>query len=496
MKQVEADIAIIAGGPAGLAAAVAAAEKGASVVVFEKSNVTGGCGNMAMGPFGVESRVQKKQAIGLTRDEAFKIHMDFNHWMTDARLVRAFIDKSGNTIDWLEDMGVEWLKATPHFPLSQPTWHILKTHKSGHGSGAVIFKALTDRAKELGVTFHLNTPVKKILKEKDRIIGIQATDASGETIQANTRAVVVATGGFGGNVQMIKEITGLEWGRDIFSFTIPGINGEGLKMAWEAGAAKTHMILEIYCAVPRQDQFWNLDAVFRQPNLLVNLNGERFFNEEVIQNNTFAGNAISRQKNRCAFMIFDEATKRHYEKNGFDQICYDIPVEDTSGFDDELERALQEGSKDFFVADSIEALAEKAGINVENLAKTVADYNKACASRDALFNKNYTFLRPIKKPKFYAGKLAPSGFGSLGGIKINYKAEVEDKEFNVIPGLYAAGTDANAIHADSYTFILPGNSMGFAINSGRIAGESAADYVDSLSQYLKERNEHDRSLPV
>ncbi|WP_366557016.1 FAD-dependent oxidoreductase [Desulfosporosinus sp. BICA1-9] len=81
MKEVNADVAIIAAGPAGLAAAVAAAENGASVMVFEKSNVTGGCGNMAMGPFGVESRLQKKQIIGLTKEEAFKMHMDFNHWI-------------------------------------------------------------------------------------------------------------------------------------------------------------------------------------------------------------------------------------------------------------------------------------------------------------------------------------------------------------------------------------------------------------------------------
>ncbi|MCL6559648.1 MAG: FAD-binding protein [Firmicutes bacterium] len=132
------------------------------------------------------------------------------------------------------------------------------------------------------------------------------------------------------------------------------------------------------------------------------------------------------------------------------------------------------------MADSLEELAEKARINVENFVKTVAEYNKACESRDALFNKDYRYMKPIKKPKFYAGKLVPSGFGSLGGIKINYKAEVLDEEFEVIPGLYAAGTDANSIHADSYTFILPGNSMGFAINSGRIAGESAAEYVESL----------------
>ncbi|MCL6478215.1 MAG: FAD-dependent oxidoreductase [Peptococcaceae bacterium] len=480
MKQVDADVAIIAAGPAGLAAAVAAAEKGASVVVFEKSNVTGGCANMAMGPFGVESKLQKKQIIGLTRDEAFRMHMDFNHWIPDARLVRAFIDKSGDTIDWLMDMGVEFLLAARHFTDSQPTWHILKTHTGAHGTGGIIMRALTERAEELGVKFYFNTPVKKILKEGGRVAGFLAEDSSGETVKACAKAVVVATGGFGGNAEWIKKYTGYEWGRDLFSFKIPGLDGDGLRMAWEVGAAKTHMILEMYCATPNQGEHWYLDAVFRQPNLLVNLKGERFFNEEVIQNNTFAGNAISGQKNRCAFMILDESIKRYYEKNGFDQICYDIPIEDASNFESELQRAINEGSKDFFVADSLEELAEKAGIHVENFVKTVAEYNKACESRDALFNKNYRYMKPIRKPKFYAGKLVPSGFGSLGGIKINHKAEVLDEDFEAIPGLYAAGTDANSIHADSYTFILPGNSMGFAINSGRIAGESAAEYVESL----------------
>jgi len=214
--------------------------------------------------------------------------------------------------------------------------------------------------------------------------------------------------------------------------------------------------------------------------LLVNLDGERFFNEEVIQNNTFAGNAISGQKNRCAFMILDETAKKYYLKKGFDQLCYDVPIEDASNFDSELQSAIADGCNDFFVADTLEELAEKAGINVENLKKTVAEYNKACESRDSLFNKNYKYLKPIKKAKFYAGRLVPSGFGSLGGIKINYKAEVVDEGFEVIPGLYAAGTDANSIHSDSYTFIMPGNTMGFAINSGRIAGESAAEYVETL----------------
>ena len=128
-------------------------------------------------------------------------------------------------------------------------------------------------------------------------------------------------------------------------------------------------------------------------------------------------------------------------------------------------------------------MAAKTGIHAENLKKTVAEYNAACKSRDELFNKDARYLKPLKGPRFYCVTMAPGAYGSLGGIKINYKTEVQDTEWNTIPGLYAAGTDACTIFGDSYVFILPGNTMGFALNSGRMAGEHAVEYlVDLYSQ--------------
>jgi len=115
------------------------------------------------------------------------------------------------------------------------------------------------------------------------------------------------------------------------------------------------------------------------------------------------------------------------------------------------------------------------------LSKTVETYNQTCAKGyDDLFNKAHRYLRPLKTPKFYAGRHFSSAYGTLGGIKINHKTEVLDKDWHVIAGLYAAGTDACTIYGDSYVFILPGNTMGFALNSGRIAGENAAEYAKSL----------------
>jgi fumarate reductase flavoprotein subunit len=491
MQRLEANVAVVGGGAAGLAAAVTAAERGASVIVLEKASHAGGSANMGMGLFAVESRLQRLKQISLTREEAFKIHMDYTHWRVDARLVKAFIDKSASTIDWLEKLGVEFNDVECHTPGFNFTWHIVKTPSHGlgkAGGAATMMKLLANRAKELGVQIFLKTPAKKILKSGKQIAGVMAEGKSGEEIQANARAVIIATGGFGDNPNMIKEYTGYEWGHDLFSFRVPGLAGDGIRMAWEVGAAETKMTMMVSGAFPsllagpslRSGHFNTVSTAFQQPNLVVNLLGERFMNEEIMVRTPFASNAVVRQKNRCAFIIFDEDTKNYYVETGLDFTPnLPAPITKAGNFDAELKQSLdRESDNMFFAASSLEELASKTGINLEALRQTIDEYNKACETgRDELFNKNPRYLRPVKQPKFYAGKFLVGGLGSWGGIKINYKTEVLTKDYDVIPGLYAAGTDANAIYGDTYVFVLPASAMGFAINSGRIAGENAVKYA-------------------
>jgi fumarate reductase flavoprotein subunit len=400
--------------------------------------------------------------------------------------VKAYIDKSASTIDWLEKMGVEFVEPAAYFPGANFTWHLVKPSgggRPGPTASATMMKCLTERAQELGVQIHLQTAAKKILKEGGRIVGVVAEDKSGEEIQAKAKAVIIATGGFGDNLEWIKKYTGYEWGKDLFSFRIPGLVGDGIRMAWEVGAAESEMNMELAGGMSREaEQFVALTAVFRQPNLMVNLLGERFMNEEIIGNTAFTANAIARQKNRCAFMILDEAAKKYYEENGLDTMTVVYPITEVENFDAELKQALDQGNKDIFVADSLEELASKTGINPDSLRKTVDEYNKFCETRDELFNKSYKYLKPVKQPKLYAARLFPGAYGSLGGIKINYKTEVLTKDYEVIPGLYAAGTDACSIYGDTYVFVLPGNTMGFALNSGRMAGENAVEYIKSISK--------------
>ena len=100
---------------------------------------------------------------------------------------------------------------------------------------------------------------------------------------------------------------------------------------------------------------------------------------------------------------------------------------------------------------------------------------------DSKFNKNPKFLHPITgKGKYRVGKFYIAAYGTIGGVRTNKYGEVMDANDQPIPGLYSAGSDCNTIYGDSYNFTLPGNTMGFAINSGRMAGEAIADYIDSL----------------
>ncbi len=479
MSELTTDVAVVAGGPAGLCAAISAGQAGAKVALFEKGSTTGGAANMGMGPLGVESRLQKLKQHGLTRDEAFKAFMDYTHWRVDAQLVRAYIDKAATSIDWLESLGVKFVEAAAYFPGGNFTWHLVDSGagQPGPGAAGAMVRILTERAKELGVKIFFQSPVRRILRQGDGIAGITAENASGEEMEVTAKAVIVCTGGFGHNSEMIKKYTGYEWGKDLAGWQVPGVDGEGIKMAWEVGAASTDLSIELVFEMPGECDRAIVEP-FRQPHLMVNLLGERFMNEGIVPNTTFTGNAISQQKNRSGYMIFDDAIRHHMETVGLDCINPVFHLTHAQNFRDVLEATLQSGFKEIFVADSLDELAAKTGIDGESLKATVAEYNEFCdTGYDRTFNKRHEFLRPIRTPKFYAGRFLPAAYGSLGGIKINHRTEVLDKKWRKIPGLYAAGTDACSIYGDSYVFILPGNTMGFAVNSGRIAGEHAAAYV-------------------
>ena len=481
MADYEAQVVVIAGGPSGLAAAVQAAEDGADVILIEKNAAVGGAANMGMGPLAIGSHYQQRQMIDITVEKALKMFMEYTHYNVDGRLVKRYFEQSAETIEWLEDMGVEFEGAYKYFTKSEATWHIVKTDQ-GIGPRAASFmnKALYARAQELGVKVLLETPGKKILKDEDgRVCGVLAVDKDGKEITIACKAAIICCGGGGANPDFIKEETGFTFGVDMFNFAVPGNVGDGIKMAWEAGSAKVPVRIEQAANFEGIDELpQSVPNVLMQPNLLVNKFGKRVMDEEQMQNTTYLSNACVHQKGRVLYSIVDTSIVKDYIRNGVDEISMVRFDPNVSDFFEGGEIAEKTGNKGLFKADSLEELAEKCGIDVDNLIETVDDYNDYCDGYDEEFFKRKKYLRPLTKAPYYAAAVRPGGYGTVGGIRINENCEVCDEDYDPIPGLYAAGADACNLYDDSYMFLLPGNSMGWAVNSGRIAGMEAATYVE------------------
>jgi fumarate reductase flavoprotein subunit len=476
----QADVVVIGSGASGLAAALTAAEGGARVIVFEKQRTPGGTANFFEGMFAVESDMQREQYIEYSRDQAFKNIMEYSHWRANPRLVRAIVDESAGTIAWLRQQGVEFTGVTINMPHSPRTYHIVK------GAGLAVVKALVTRAKEKSVDLRLGTPAKRILKEGGRISAVLAEADSGD-IRVAAKAVVVASGGFANNKEWIKKYTGFDLGNNLIPVGNTEKFGDGIRMAWEIGAAEEGVgVVELYRAGPITTQIGGqVEWPTVQPDLWVNPRGERFCDESVAFYDTSVGNVNAKYREGYTYSLFDDSILQRLMERGIDK---SVNVRTPSGskplnFQKELAILFEKGNTDVFVADSVEELAGKMCVDPAALRSTVEEYNRFCEKRhDDVFAKDPKYLRPLKGPKYYAVKAHTVTLGTMGGIKINHNAEVVDKKENVIPGLYAAGFDAGGMYGDSYhVSVASGSSVGFAFNSGRIAGKSALNYLKAFT---------------
>ncbi len=473
-----ADVVVIGSGVSGLAAALTAAEGGASVIVFEKQRSLGGTSNFFHGIFAAESDMQRERFITYSRDEAFKNVMEYSHWRANPRLVRAVVDESAATVTWLQEQGVEFIDAINNLLDAPRTYHVVK------GGGEAVVKELAIRVKEKGVAINLSAPVSKILKQGDIIDGVVAEE-DGEEIQVSAGAVVIGSGGYANNKEWIKKYTG--WELDVNVVPVGNVDktGDGIRMAYEVGADSEGLgVLELFRVGPMGPEFAMkspIEYAVVQPDLWVDNQGERFCDETIGFYETSVGNASARQERGSNYSIFDSSTVKRLAEKGIDK-SHGIdfpPGARVLDLERDLARAIEKGSTEVFAADSIRELAEKIGIDPVRLQATVDEYNRSCEKgRDELFAKDPKYLRPIKGPHFYAVRAQTVFLGTLGGIKINHRTEVIDKKDMVIPGLYAVGFDAGGLYGDSYCIRdASGLSAGFAINSGRIAGRNALRYL-------------------
>jgi fumarate reductase flavoprotein subunit len=476
VENLNTDIVVIGAGGAGLSAAMAAAENGSHAVVLEERRVAGGNSKMALGLFAAESPVQKRQKIHASKDELFKMAMDFANWKIDPRIFRAYVNKSGDTIRWLESKGLRFGDIHPLFPNQYPlTWHCPE------GAGPALIDALVESCMNQGVTFSYQTKAKKLLTDKaGNITGVLAEKQIGnqkQEIKIAAGSVIIASGGFGSNKRMLKKYSN-DYADGMIYRGIP-IKGEGIQMAIEVGAA-----IDGIGTIQKSGPFFRGSlplwrAAIDPHSIWVNKRGERFIDEVAGYNPFESVNALLRQPDRICYSLFDAKFKKRvidegttsYPSMSFEQ--EDVKITD---FEKELQVHAEKGNVK--IASTWDEIAEWIGADPAALQATIDEYNRYCKYRyDEIFDKDRMYLTPLRTPPFVALKCYSAFLGTIGGIKINHHMEVLNGDDIPIPSLYAAGVDTGGWEPDTYCARLAGSTLGFAINSGRIAGENAANRV-------------------
>lgn len=471
IETLETEIAIIGGGGGGLSAAVAAAEKGVKIILLEKRHALGGNSVFAEGLLGAESPAQKRMMVDARRDELFRTAMDYSHWKINPRIIRAFLNKSGDTIRWLEEKGLkfDWIPAL--YPNQVPlVWHCLKR------GGAAIVEVLVKDCEYLGVKLLQDTAVKRILiGEKGDVAGV-LVETNGKELKIVSKAVVIATGGYGGNKELLKKYSPSYTG-EAYCIGLPHM-GDGLLMAIEIGAATEGLGL-LHLNGPRTLGSLYSSAVAQEPNTVwVNKRGERFTDEAV----TFKfdrAHTIDRQPGKISYTLLDEKIKQNVVEEGLIKGIGVLYVPQRTKLT-ELEKELRlEADKGMVkISNSWDEIAQWIGAAPSVLKATIDEYNSFCdQGYDEIFDKDRRYLLSLCTPPYYAIQCHSTFLGTIGGIKINHHMEVLDRQDQPIRGLYAAGSDTGGWEGDSYCGILSGTTFGFAINSGRIAGENGAKYV-------------------
>lgn len=467
----ECEVLIVGGGGSGLAAGCAAGQMGAKTVVLEKRHTTGGDTALAGGLFAAGSAALKRLRNDSTADDLIKRSLSYAHWKVDPRIVRAFISKSGDTIQWLEDLGVKFFEISQYIPAQGP-----RIMHMPEGMGLGVTKTLARQCRNLGVTILTKSAAKKIMTDRHgRITGVVIVqDEKEQKILAN--AVVVAAGGYAGNRSLLKKYYPF-YAEDLHAVGLP-LMGDGLLMAMEAGAATdglgTLLLRGPYFRGP-------IDVVTAamEPNTIwVNARGVRFVDEAIGFNWPESANALNRQPGRISYTLFDDVIKQGLMEQGLIKgYSNNPPLTKLT----KLEQLLQKesGKGEVKIADSLEEIEAWMGsVPPGMLRETVEQYNRTCdRGYDDLLLKDRRFLQPLRKPPYYAIKCHQGFLGTLGGIKINEHMEVLDHDDRPIAGLYAAGAGTGGWESDTYCLELSGSAFGFAMNSGRIAGENAVRYV-------------------
>lgn len=445
-----ADVIVVGAGAAGLSAAITAAEAGANVVVVEKQGIIGGSTTRSGGKILASGTTwQEAQGYEDSPELMLEYLMSFDrNGQMDEEKVKAFCDNSVENINWLADLGVNVINVE-YIHSSLTPWRVHNVYGGGgqtSGHGGQIMVPLYDAAVSLGVTICYNTTANTLLVNEDgSVYGVEAETADGNTVTFTGGAVVLATGGYCHNEEMLSVYSAF-LPTNVYS-SVPASNtGDGIVMAETIGAKNTVAggLQLVYVS------FTSGVGINEESGLIVDASGNRVVDEYTYQSHV--AQALADADSPVGYYI---ATANDPNAT----VQYAMTLSSTVS------------------AASVEELAEQIGMEPETLAATVARYNELCAAgEDEDFGKPAEYMIPVEGDTYYAIAMNPTSSVTFGGLDITLQSQVLDTEDQVIPGLYAAGEVAfTGLFADEYPCC--GMAVGSAVYFGRIAGAEAAAYA-------------------
>jgi fumarate reductase flavoprotein subunit len=478
-----ADVVVVGGGGAGPAAAIAAQEAGAnSVLLIEERDKPGGNAVFATGLYACGSQVQRDSMVDINADAVFATAMEWHHHeRVDPRIMRAILNQSGDTIAWLTSKtGIEFMVGA-EFKMSyehMPTWH-LPARTDAHGARnylkfSHVHRALINTFAGSGGQTWTNAKATALtISPAGAVTGVRVVRGDGTEVTVGARAVVLATGGFHGNPELLRRYFYYDAG-SLPGYRVP-MAGDGIALAASAGALidPYATLIKETCHssdVPNESA---LGPAAREPYVVwVNRLGRRFTSEAVGIHLQTGANPLLRQPDMTGFALLDDAMVEDVEANGW--LLPRAPLRPVTlrkhlkTADEKREWAITSGDW--------EEIAGWIGAPPDELRGTVAEYNRFCAhGYDSDFAKDRRWLRPLADPPFHAIRFGPMIIDTAGPVRVDERMRCLGTDYLPVPGLYAAGSLASGwLGTDYCGQHLFGMALGFAVNSGRIAGREAA----------------------
>lgn len=447
----EYDVVVVGAGGAGYSAAIEAANQGYSVTILEKLPVTGGNTLISGGEMNAPAN-WVQEALGIEGDSPevfFEDTMEAGDDLGDPELVKIMADRALESAEWLRDeVGVEFLE-DQLFQFGGHTYERALI-PVGH-TGQELINKFEATSEKLDIDIYTDTPAVELIFEENKVAGVIAENSNKEiTFNAN-EGVILASGGFGANVDLRKEVNE-DFDERYGTTNSPGAMGDGILMAQEIGAAVKNMDqIQTYPVSNPETGAISLLADTRFDGAaLINQDGNRFVEE--LERRDVISNAILDQPGNYTYQIWDH-------KLG----------EDTGNLEahaNELDQLLEQEL--IYVADTLEEGAEYWDIPVDDFLKTIEKINKYAENGEDPDYNHRSGLASIEVAPFYIQKATPSVHHTMGGLVINEKTQVLDENDEVISNLYAAGELTGIIQGANR---LGGNAITDIITFGRIAGQ-------------------------